>query len=320
MTITGKAKTLPNLRDLAVLVTLSLGSYTPRQLDKGETKRINEQHGAKGTPLKVHRDRLSGTTCGEILTKINKAQSECRALYYSRTLPWDDSGRRMADNKTAFKLVSELRRREDIINGLAEQFAAAWPNALEEAKKALNGGWKEDYAADYQIPADEIRQRFKFNTELESMPRAADLRMDCPDAVMQQLIAQAEQNIAERFEQGCRDAYKRLYSVLEGIHERASIPHGKDGTRDTIEAHIKNLAELIDVLPSLNIAKDANLDRLTSEAKKRLLTFDMPAMFENEQPSVTAIANRMKDDKQHRAEAAKAAGEILNDIRQYLGG
>lgn len=309
---------MQHLRDLAVLVAVSFGAYSPRSIDKTETKKINDHNGAKGSPHKVIRDRLSGTKAGEILAEIITAQGEARRLFYDRTVPWDDSGRRMAANDAAHDLLIELRRHQGIINGKVSQFVAVWPNAETEARQAFNGGWKDEYAADYRIAPEEMRRKFKAEIELESLPNAQDLRLSAPDALLQEMIKQAETAITQRFEAGCKDAHRRMYEAIEHMHAKLADP--KAVFRDSL---IGNLRELLDLLPVININKDPELSRIAQSAQRRLLSFDLPAALAGV-PEATAttesLAQRLRDDKTHRAEAAKAASDILADMRAYMGG
>lgn len=308
---------MQSLRDLAVLVAVSFGAYSPRSIDKAETKKINDHNGAKGTPHRVIRDRLSGTKAGEILAEIMTAQAEARRLFYERTVPWDDSGRRMAANDAAHDLLIELRRHQGIINAKVSAFVNAWPNAETEARAVFNGGWKDEYTADYRIAPEEMRRKFKAQIELESLPNAQDLRLAAPDALLQEMIKQAETAITERFEAGCKDAHRRLYEAIQHIHDKLADP--KAVFRDSL---IGNLSELLDLLPAINIGKDPELTRIAQSAQKKLLAFDLPATLAG-LPEATAstesLAQRLRDDKSHRANAAKAANDILADMRAYMG-
>lgn len=304
-----------SLRDLAVLITLSMTSYSPRILDRAESKKLTDHKGAQAGSAKVIRDRLAGTNAAEVLADITKAQGEARRAFYERTLPWDDGGRRMASNDVAHELFIALKQHEQNIDKLAAKFAAVWPDAAEEARKALNGLWNAD---DYKATADDMRAKFTVRIDMESMPKVADLRIDAPDAVLNEIREQTERNITARFQAGCREAHSRLYDAIEAMHTKLADP--KAVFRDSL---VGNLRELLDILPSLNIARDPELTRIGKEARRRLLSFELPAQLaelQPEGPSVKKLAEALRDQPQRRAEAATAAAAILADMRNYLGG
>lgn len=306
-----------SLRDLAVLVSVSMGAYSPKIMDKAETKKINDHNNAKGTPHKVIRDRLSGTTAGDILGDIIKAQGEARRLFYEKTLPWDDSGRRMAGTEHAYHLVTELREHEQTVNSHIERFAMAWPNAEAEARTVLNGGWKNEYGIDYHASPDTMRRKFKFKVELESMPKAEDLRMQAPDAMLAEIMKQTEATITARFNAGCKDAHQRLYEAIAAIH--AKLSDDKAVFRDSL---VGNLKDLIGLLPVLNIGKDPELTRIANSAKTKLLSFDLPpslAGMPEATPSTETLARKLREDPIHRRDTASAASKILTEMSMYLG-
>lgn len=306
---------VPSLRDLCVLVSLKMGAYGAVVTDRAETDKINLQHGAAVRAHKVSRDRLAGTDCGAILERIRKAQTEARDLFRARTLPWDDNGRRMCGNDSAADLLQRLGEHDHRIGALVAEFCAAWPLAESQARNAMNGGWRPEYADDYRISPDEIRARFTFDPTLEALPAAEDIRINAPDAVVRQAREAAERATMERFEQGIRDVHARLIEAIGAVHRKLSDPEAI--YRDSL---FGNLRELIDLLPVLNITRDPALDKIGADARRRLLSFDLPAIpgLPPQLPSVKALAERSRDDMAHRKQVADAAGSILRDLSAFM--
>lgn len=298
---------MDNLRDLAVLVKVSMTAYSPRVLDKAESKKLTQHKGAKDGSAKVIRDRLAGTQAAEVLAEIVSAQSATRQLFYARTLPWDDTGRRMASTEAAYDLIAELRKHEDQVTVLVSKFIAAWPSAALEARAALNGLWK---AEDYDITPVAMQKKFSVRFELEPMPHAADIRIDAPDAIMASLIKQQEDLITERFQAGCKDAFKRFYAAIERMHEKLSDPDAK-----VYESVFGNLKELVDLLPVINVGKDPELTRIAKMAGYKLLNAEATVP-----PSALALTENVRADKQARRERANDALDILKDMKMFMGG
>lgn len=304
-----------DLRDLAVLVSLRLGSYGSVIQDTHETEKLNATHGAKAKTHKVSRDRLAGTQAGSILESIRKAQGEVRAMFNARTLPWDDRGRRMCGNLAAAELWQELGTQRARLDSLVTQFLDAWQFAETEARAAMNGAWRPEFAADYKIGREDMRARFAFVESMESMPTAEDIRIDAPAKMIEAARMAAEREMQERFREGCRDAYTRLAEAIEHMHAKLADPEAT--YRDSL---FGNLRELVDLLPALNIAQDPKLTAIGEAAQRRLLSFDLPPLPGMTPPpaDVRTLAQRARDDVRFRQERAQAAGAILDDLRMAL--
>jgi len=306
---------MQTLRDVCTLASLRIGAYGAVVTDRKETEKINQAHGAAVRAHKVSRDRLAGTECGAILERIRKAQTEARELFKARTLPWDDNGRRMVGNDSAADLLQRLGEHERKIGGIVSEFCAAWPRAEAEARAAMNGGWRPEYADDYRISQDEIRARFTFDPTLESMPSADDIRIAAPDHIVRAAREAAERDTLARFEAGIRDAHTRLIEAIGAIHTKLADPEAI--YRDSL---FGNLRELLDLLPVLNITHDPTLDRIGQDARRRLLCFDLPSIpgLPPQVPSVQALAQSARDDMAHRRQVATAANDILRDLSAYM--
>jgi hypothetical protein len=303
-----------NLRDLAVLISLSMSSYSPRTLDREESRKLTQHKGAQAGSAKVIRDRLAGTKAADVLAQITAAQGEARATLYKSSLPWDDSGRRMCNNETAHDLIIDLRGKEAHITDLAGKFAEAWKTAGTEAQAALNGLWKAD---DYAASPDQMRAKFSMKIDIEPIPQAADLRMDVPGDILAEIRKQTEARITARFNAGCQDAYKRLYDVIDAMHKKLTDPEAI--FRDSL---VGNVRDMIDLLPVLNIGKDPKLNDLAETARKRLLTLELPATLAGmpeTTPGTELLARKLRDEPEHRRQTAAAASRILADISQYMG-
>jgi hypothetical protein len=125
---------------------------------------------------------------------------------------------------------------------------------------------------------------------------------------------EAEAAITRRFEYACREPFERLHKAIAHMHERLADP--KAGFHDTL---VGNLRELLAVLPALNITKNPELDRIARDARK-LIVFEVPGVFGEQNLPDKAVADRLKDDPQHREVTASKAGDLLRELNQYMGG
>ena len=79
------------LNKKAILVTLSLSSFSPRKTDKRVTSQVLNQHSAASDAGKFVKNLLPD----EAIEPIKKLDGEIRQFHYNNTVPWCDDGLRL---------------------------------------------------------------------------------------------------------------------------------------------------------------------------------------------------------------------------------
>ena len=95
----------PSISSSAILVELSIGTWTARKLDKSVTEEVNTSKRASSAASRVNKNLLPGV---EQLDAITKYAAMVRNWMYSQTLPWSDFGARLVTTAAFFEFKRAL--------------------------------------------------------------------------------------------------------------------------------------------------------------------------------------------------------------------
>lgn len=281
------------LNENAMLVSLSIRQPKQQRVDKRVTEKLCMSYGSAADAARVVKVLFDPASYKPIKQKINSI----RAFHYDHTLPWLDSGQRILSSAGFMAYAEAMRKERAELTTLINDFVADYEEQLEQAKQRLNGMFKqEDYPA-----SDEIRERFGFDVSYYPVPAAGDFRVQGIDEEMKQAI-QEELDKAQQVavKQAMRDVYDRLYKSVK--HMTAKLSDPKAIFRDTL---VDNLADLVELLPSLNIENDPKIDELRGDIVKAQLNAIDP--------------EDLRKDKDFRKEVASDAKAIVDKMAAFMG-
>ena len=90
-------------------------------------------------------------------------------------------------------------------------------------------------------------------------------------------LREIDANVRESLTRGTEDLWKRLREVVSHMVERLNEPESRfHGSLVT------NIADLVDILPKLNVSGDADLNRFTEQIKQRLCNYSAQELKKNE--------------------------------------
>ena len=93
---TAPAISVPSISSGAMLVELSISTWTGRKLDKRASQDVVQANGADTGTANVHKKLLGD--CQELVA-VQKFGANSRNIHYSSTMPWSDVGWRMLTTK-----------------------------------------------------------------------------------------------------------------------------------------------------------------------------------------------------------------------------
>lgn len=276
---------MKNLAEKALLVTLNISQWSARKYDRKVTEEVNDTHQAKdaGRFNKLLIDKTH-------LDEIQKIVNEARHFHYENTLPWSDLGDRLLPSKNYFEYIQKLSRYKTSFEACVDTFCKKYDSMINEAQGRLNSLFdSRDYPAD-------ISGRFGFKTVFMPIPETAGFRVDLDTTEIDKLKSDIETEVQDRFTNATQELYSRIKTQLEKMHERLKDADNK--FRDTL---FTNLADLIDLLPRLNVSNDRMIEALCSDMKGLLVNPD----------SVRA-------DELLRKRKADEVNAILNNLNGFL--
>jgi hypothetical protein len=140
--------------------------------------------------------------------------------------------------------------------------------------------------------------KFNFKYDFSPVPQSGDFRIDIESEGKNELIKNFEDKFEKRIAEAMKDAWVRLHECLSRMSERLDFANGetKKIFRDSL---VDNAIELVDLLKSLNITKDPELETL----RKKL-----------EQAMFGISAKELRDDGSLRKQVKSEVDSILSKI------
>jgi len=257
----------------AMLVELSISSWTARKLDKKVSAEVDSAKGAKTNAGNYNKNLLAGTG---FLDTITKYAANARAWHISQTLPWSDNGLRLLPVSNFITYKEQLNTLETNYKALVDKFIVAYPNLVSAAAFQLGALFNRDEYPE----ADTIAKKFKFNVNFLPVPTAGDFRVDIGEEAKQELIASCNNAYNDRLESAMKDAWSRLHEHLLRMSERLSdTEDGKNKIfRDSL---IENAVELVDLLKHFNLTNDPTMEQARIDLRDAINDHDAQDLREN---------------------------------------
>jgi hypothetical protein len=261
------APTGARLSSKAVIVQLSISAWRVGKKNADETRAVNAKHGVK------NKARVSVDICDHpALVEIYRLQTAARAEHYRLTLPVADKGLRLlpvARQMEHARVMGDLRSE---IDARLREFAAAYPAERAAAPARLNGLYVE---GQWPATADEVAAKFGFTLRCLPVPDSGQW-----SEWMTEAAVAAQENLLER-----------LKDAISHVAERLTKPDAI--FRDSLTA---NLAELLALVPDLNLRDDPKIAAIADKARE-LLAHD---------------ADTLREDPIARADVAATAAELTS--------
>lgn len=276
-----------NIASRAMVVSLSISTWTGRKLDKGVTRSANNAFGATEGAGRYNKQLLPK----EALEPIIKVVSAARTYLYDNTLPWKDNGERVLLSVNYFDHMQKIREFKNDFLDEVDNFATRYNEFREKARFELNHMFKSD---DYPS-IDEIRSKFSFNHRISPIPVANDFRVEMSQDEVEKVREEIEEATRHYAEQAMQNVWEQLRKTIGHMAERLGDPKAKFHATT-----ITNLEDLVGRIPHLNLTEDPALVEQTKEIKDCLVGY---------------TAEELKKDPQVRQGVAKEADRIMDKMK-----
>ena len=256
-----------NLSNQAILVELNIRVPSFRKLDKKVTREVTVSKGADDQAGRFNKSLLAGA---DQLDKIQKFVASTRVEFYAKTLPWSDSGQRLADIRSFLSVKDWLNDKSAEYDKLATDFVSIYPNLV--SAQAFKMGTMFDRS---EYPdANDIARRFGFNFYFTPLPERGDFRVDVGHDIAVELEAEYEKVYGDRTKQAMEDLWARLYKVTKHLSERFADNEKGDSKR-LFDSVLDNALELCEMLSVMNVTHDSDLDWARQKLEEALHGVDM---------------------------------------------
>ena len=274
----------------AVLVRLSISTWTGRKIDKHQSENVSAATGADKKAGKYIKDTMVGSTH---VSQLNKFANNSRNEYTARTLPWDDMGDRILTTRLLLPFKADfngkrtefLRRRDYICDNY---------EALKETSANYLGAMYNP--ADYP-PVDVVYSKYDWRLTIKAVPDSGHLYLDLPAEDMEELRASLEAENQEKTKHAMDAAWHRMHKMLAGMSDKLTETDDKKRFYDSF---VSNPKDLCDMLQHLNITNDPELERARVMLERTITGADIdvikesPAIREDMKTKVDSILKQFE--------------------------
>jgi len=257
----------------AMLVELSISSWTARKLDKKVSTQVDLDKQTKTRAGNYNKNLLAGTG---FLDTITKYAANARAWHISQTLPWSDNGLRLLPMSNFMTYKQNLTTLETNYQALVDKFIVAYPNLVSAAAFQLGDLFNRDEYPE----AEKIVNKFKFTVNYLPVPMAGDFRIDIGEEAKAELIKNCERAYNDRLNNAMKDAWGRLHECLMRMSER--LADNEKGEKKIFrDSLVENAVELVDLLKHFNLTGDTNMELARNELAVAIMNHDADDLRES---------------------------------------
>lgn len=274
-----------------MVVNLQISVWSGYKLDKGMTQKVTSEANAAADAARVNKHIVPKESLKEIIT----AQGALRTHFYTHTLPWGDNGDRLLPRLSFTDFMQEHGKLNEAFNNAVDNFInEKYLRARDQAAFRMGEMFRPE---DYPEP-EQLRRRFAVNLDIHGVPTGRDFRVDMDSATLDMLRQQIESKNQERVTAAMQDVWSRLAEVLGHFATKmADDSVFRDST-------VKNLEELVDMLPALNVTGDPKLEQVRQDINDTLIGY---------------TPKDLRKDTAVRQAAAQESKRIIDQMAGFMG-
>jgi hypothetical protein len=253
---------VPSISSSAMLVELSISSWSGRKLDKTASKEITAQkHAVVGT-ANVNKKLLGD--CAE-LDAVLKFAGNVRNSHYAMTMPWSDTGLRLLPTASFFDYEHQITTLRAEFTKLVETFLTAYEWEIIQAQAKLGQMFNRD-----EYPTtDSLRDKFRFKVNYIPLAEAGDFRLDVGNEASEVLAEKYQAYYATQLENALADVWGRAHDALTKMSERLDYSD-KDTKKVFRDSLVDNVIDLLDLLDVCNVTGNTEMTTMRMQLEDTL--------------------------------------------------
>ncbi len=274
------------ITERAMLASVHISIWTAMKHDRTVSRDVASKHGAHADAGRYNKQLLRGA---EKLDALRTLAGQIRQGFYKVTLPWSDEGYRLLPAHFFLELTAQMREYERSFSEGVEAFLNVYPSYIEQVRPELNGLFRtEDYPT-----VEQLRTKFGLELEVLPIPTGTDFRVTLSSEEQARVAREIDENVRASLRTGTADLWARLRAVVSHMVDKLGDPESRYHA-----SLVTNVAELVRLLPDLNVAGDAELNRLAAEVENRLCYFSAKEIKQDEglRGAMAGTASRLLDE------------------------
>lgn len=266
---------VPSISSSAMLVELSISTWTGRKTDKRVSNEVILNKNAASGVVNVSKKLLGD--CAE-LDAVQKFVGNVRNAHYAMTQPWSDTGLRLLSTAMFHKRYQkELSAHQAEFDTLVNKFLNAYEWEITQAEAKLGDMFNRS-----EYPSkDELSGKFKFNLVQMPLPDAGDFRLDINNEAQELLRTQYAEHYETQLKTAMKDIWDRAYDALSKMSERLDY---KDADTKKIfrDSLVDNVLEVVELLSLCNVTHNQQMSAMKERLENTLLGVTPDALREDE--------------------------------------
>ena len=266
-----------NIDSCSMIVEFNASVWTARKLDKTATDEVvhSKKAGAKDA-ARVNKHLLAGRN---ELDVIQKHVNAVRTYVYSQTMPWSDSGQRLLPTSKFIEFNNRMDEENDKFWKLVNDFVDVYPSLITAQAMALGDMFNR---ADFPSQA-EIAAKFDFSVGFLPVPTFGDFRIDVGNQAQEELKKKLNELSDKRVEAAMQDVKDKLKDHLKRMSDRLTVDYvnGEAVTRKFHNSLVDGAFDLCDMVKSLNIVNDPDLETARKQLEFALVGVDAKELRDN---------------------------------------
>lgn len=242
----------PTISSSAMLVELSISTWTARRLDKGTTGEVLRDKRAERNSGSFNKNLLVG--CDELEAVKKFAANVRSSAHYNMTMPWSDSGLRLLPTVKYFDYHENMTALRDEFYRLVEAFLSVYDWEVMQVQTRLGDLFSRD-----EYPTSEsVRNKFSFTINYIPVPDVSDWRVKMNHETARSLSSQYKDFYSDQMNRAMRDVWQRLHRECDRFIKQLSVDsEGKKGK--LYQSTIDLLLHLTDMMEAANFTGDPSL-------------------------------------------------------------
>ncbi len=253
---------VPSISSAAMLVELSISTWTGRKLDKRASKDVVASNHADAGIATVNKKLLGDST---ELSAVQKFTANARNIHYAMTMPWSDTGLRLLPTAQFFKYQEQMTALQQEYEDLVAQFLDSYDWSIAQVHTKLGGLFNPD-----EYPSrDSLEHKFKFRMNYMPLPEAGDFRVDVGNDAAEQLTTHYQSYYADQLANAMGDVWKRAHTALAKMSERLDYQtdENKKIFRDSL---VDNVLDIVELLSVCNVTHDTQMEAMRAKLEDTL--------------------------------------------------
>lgn len=284
----------------AVLISLSIGSWSGRILDRRASEDVTTQNNAETDVAKVSKQLLG--KC-DSLKAIHKFAANARSAHYAMTVPWSDSGLRLCASVKYPDYVATMSALQQEYDVLCPAFYNDYDWLVQQAQLKLG----TLFCADDYPSRQQIMGKFYFAFTAIPVPEVGDWRVDMSNQtakdVWDEARMQYEKFYTQQITTAMNDVWGEVRQAVEHMSERLDY-NDDDSKKKFHNTLVSNMLDVVDKMSAYNLSNDSTMD-------------DARLKLSNALRGITA--ENLRQDPHLRSETKRRVDEVKRIIDNLPG-